>query len=554
MKSELKTILITFVTEKEQNALFTVAGDYGLKPEPYVRPDFVYHDFGELGSTRIFGLQTNMGAGTRGGSLVSTITAIEEINPDYILAVGIAFGVNKEKQSIGDILISEQLATYEIEKITRDEKTKALVKIERGNRVPASERTLNRLKSALPYWQPSESAKDIRVQFGLVLSGEKLIDDAKFKKALLKRYPEAIGGEMEAAGLYAAAAFKYKDWAMVKAICDWAENKEENKEKNQEKAAINAARFVFFAVELGLFSSGSKDTSHENGSHNISRQHSSDQIKEKALKYIRECLDRRKAQYLLQALDHIRTQSDKTGDDIRDAAAFLLQPPDLFKSISILKAAVKQSSFYISESGTKPVEHKDKTWEEAVNILAYLLMMAVDYEQLDQLKPNWKNNLQLELPVNSPAGVEIVYSSRYERPARLSDQPDSMLISGTDRVNACFPETGFNTNDAVSEIMRCLYIKLYLKEPDFDLRTDVFDLDIAIKERREEGEHFYLFIDPKELNCSLDFEQVYTLLKTKLPSLDILSISRDDESTILVISESGLNTHLTEFFRFKPES
>jgi hypothetical protein len=169
------------------------------------------------------------------------------------------------------------------------------------------------------------------------------------------------------------------------------------------------------------------------------------------------------------------------------------------------------------------------------------------------LKPDLKNNLQLELPVKTAAGVEIVYSSIDERPARLSGQSDSMLISGTDRLKACFPETGFNTNDAVSEIMRCLYIKLYLKEPDFDLSTGVFDLDIAIEERREEGEHFYLFIDPKELICNLDFEQVYTLLKTKLPSLDILSISRDDESKILVVSESGLNTHLTEFFRFKPE-
>lgn len=36
----------------------------------------------------------------------------------------------------------------------------------------------------------------------MILSGDKVVDDRKFKEKLLKNYPRAIGGEMEGRGAY----------------------------------------------------------------------------------------------------------------------------------------------------------------------------------------------------------------------------------------------------------------------------------------------------------------------------------------------------------------
>jgi nucleoside phosphorylase len=61
--------------------------------------------------------------------------------------------------------------------------------------------------------------------------------------------PEAIGGDMEGAGLYAAAGVAKVDWILVKAICDWADgNKNDDA---QQLAAHNAADFVRHVIQLG---------------------------------------------------------------------------------------------------------------------------------------------------------------------------------------------------------------------------------------------------------------------------------------------------------------
>jgi len=89
----------------------------------------------------------------------------------------------------------------------------------RGDKVSASPRLLQRFRNARLDWQ---TANDY---FGLVLSGEKLIDDEEFVRELLSREPEAIGGEMEGEGLYVSCLTAKKDWILVKAVCDWADGR-----------------------------------------------------------------------------------------------------------------------------------------------------------------------------------------------------------------------------------------------------------------------------------------------------------------------------------------
>ena len=76
---------------------------------------------------------------------------------------------------------------------------------------------------------------------GLILSGEKLVDNPEEKKQLLEDYPSAIGGEMEGAGIYAACDQKVNDWILVKGVCDYADGRKNTNKKENQQLAINSA-------------------------------------------------------------------------------------------------------------------------------------------------------------------------------------------------------------------------------------------------------------------------------------------------------------------------
>jgi nucleoside phosphorylase len=159
--------------------------------------------------------------------------------------VGIAFGINEEKQAIGDVLVSEQLMLYDLQRVGTDKEGNLEI-IPRGDRPHASPWLINRFQMANLSWDESK----VKVRFGLILSGDKLTDNIDFRKQLLKFEPEAIGGEMEGAGLYVACQNSKVDWILVKAICDWADGqKAKDKDARQQLAAHNAAALVLNALQ-----------------------------------------------------------------------------------------------------------------------------------------------------------------------------------------------------------------------------------------------------------------------------------------------------------------
>jgi len=136
------------------------------------------------------------------------------------------------------VLIAKQLMFYEPQKV---DLTKG--QIPRGDRAASSERLLDRFRSGDNDWQ------GVPRHFGLVVSGEKLVNDPAFRDWLLKTEPEAIGGEMEGAGLYVAARDAKVDWILVKGICDWADGNKDD--TAQAHAMRNAAEFVLHVLRLG---------------------------------------------------------------------------------------------------------------------------------------------------------------------------------------------------------------------------------------------------------------------------------------------------------------
>ncbi len=82
---------------------------------------------------------------------------------------------------------------------------------------------------------------------GLLLSGPKLIDNKEFRDWLVREFAnrEPLGGEMEGAGAYEAAARDKVEVILIKGICDWADgHKNDRAQPFAASSAVSLAKHV----------------------------------------------------------------------------------------------------------------------------------------------------------------------------------------------------------------------------------------------------------------------------------------------------------------------
>jgi nucleoside phosphorylase len=236
------SLLLVTVTKIESVALRRELKDViGREPSPKKIDGFTYQTYGRIGDFDITHQISGMGTGGLVGSQESIRRSIAAIKADGVLMVGIAFGVDRKKQPIGTVLASKQLVPYELQRVNKKSVTP------RGDVVSASPRLLNYLSHAEATWMSDK----FDIKSGLMLSGEKLIDNIDYRLSLQGIAPEAIGGEMEGAGLYVSSQLANVDWLLIKAVCDWADgNKGKDKDNNQRIAAESAAKFVMHLLKV----------------------------------------------------------------------------------------------------------------------------------------------------------------------------------------------------------------------------------------------------------------------------------------------------------------
>ncbi len=176
--------------------------------------------------------------------------AIDDWAPRAIIGVGIAFGVNADKQRIGDVLVSENIRGYELGRVNADGSITP-----RGDKPPASPVLFQRFNHLDQTCQvdPNACLNWPTLRFGTLLSGNKLVDNLDYRNSLLRLETEAVGGQMEAVGIQLAADRRKVDWIIVKAICDWGDGNKnaKTKERDQRFAAENAALVVHRALSIG---------------------------------------------------------------------------------------------------------------------------------------------------------------------------------------------------------------------------------------------------------------------------------------------------------------
>lgn len=191
--------------------------------------------FGMFGNYRVAHVQCSMGSISRDSSIMTVSTALAKLKTKVVIMVGIAFGVDEEKQKIGDVLVAESIIPYNVKRVGE---TKT---IQRGMEAPSSQILLNRFKSIIGTWEHFTSEdKKAQLSFTRILSGEELVDNLEYRNNLTSEFPDSKGGEMEGAGLYSACGNKI-DCILVKGICDFADGKKGKNKRQNQQIAIEAA-------------------------------------------------------------------------------------------------------------------------------------------------------------------------------------------------------------------------------------------------------------------------------------------------------------------------
>ena len=254
-------ILIVTVNAHEVNAV--IDAFKALTDQPagvFNAGNHTYHDLGTVNGQHVVMVQSEMGSAALGASLQTVSEAVSALNPTAVIMVGVAFGLKPDKQAIGQVLVASRTMNYEQQRVGVKDGKEEL--IPRGTCADVSTKLLSHFRAAAARREKGEP----EVSVGLIISGEKLVDNPELLKKLKGIEPEAIGGEMEGSGLYAACQMSKVDWILVKGVCDWGDGSKNNpnKDKDQELAARNSANFVVQALELGTLIEP-KQTQHSGG-------------------------------------------------------------------------------------------------------------------------------------------------------------------------------------------------------------------------------------------------------------------------------------------------
>lgn len=176
--------------------------------------------------------------------MLTAVDVVDQSNPDYMILVGIGYGLREDEQTLGDVMVSTELKAMGPKKVL--DRVEAsdwpVVELRRGGRVPASVTLLDRFRSGSRDWSGA------RRHFGLILSQHVLVNSKPYIERLRKIEPDAIGGEMEGAGVYCTGHKRKIDWIVVKSICDWGYDKDDTM---QARAAANTAAFVIHVLGQG---------------------------------------------------------------------------------------------------------------------------------------------------------------------------------------------------------------------------------------------------------------------------------------------------------------
>ena len=191
----------------------------------------------------------------RMGNVSSGIVAtklLEIFDLDVLVNIGLAAGVNSEKQQLGDVVIADKIRYYETGKL----RSTGLDLAPEYSDLRSS--ALSEIQIANPTQWPlgtSIGGAPRQVHVGTIASGEKVISDANFVSALVSQDRAIVGIEMEGYGIASALFGRKEKFLLIRGICDFADH--EKNDYARLSAMEGAVRLFNEALRRKLISSES---------------------------------------------------------------------------------------------------------------------------------------------------------------------------------------------------------------------------------------------------------------------------------------------------------
>lgn len=198
-----------------------------------------YYDLGRAGSSRLFAVQTAEGSLRHRGSTAQAIHWKVATGARGIVAVGMAFGVSRERQRPGDVLVSTHLLPHD-KRHVRSKDGLPILDYRDVQAMPASDSLLSILDREVS----KRSDDNPKVHRGALLSGAAKIHCRAYRDhlviALSSRNVDIVGGEMEGVGLLAAS--ERAAWLVVKGIVDFADEQRDQEGPQNRVLACDTTR------------------------------------------------------------------------------------------------------------------------------------------------------------------------------------------------------------------------------------------------------------------------------------------------------------------------
>ncbi len=223
-------VIITPLGEEREALLTRLPGCQQLPPAD---DDLLVHYAAELPVLFSNGLSTSYSIivtplARMGHTEASSVTSgvIHRWKPRYVLLVGIAGGMKKAGVRLGDVLISDQVADYELAKVTAGQPEI------RWQVHQVDERLLRAAQNFRgDGWHRTESRRydkeTPKVHFGPICTGNKVVADEGLAAQLQEAWAKLIGVEMEAGGVASAASQSARPlrFFMIRGVSDLADGK-----------------------------------------------------------------------------------------------------------------------------------------------------------------------------------------------------------------------------------------------------------------------------------------------------------------------------------------
>ena len=167
-----------------------------------------------------------------------TTKLMNTVKPRYVIAVGICYGMDKSKTSSGDVIVANLICDYTCLRVGE-------TLTPRGGTPSVGANLLSVFGIPTGYTH-TQGGKEVTVHCSPFISRPDLVDSPKYKEQLKHLRPDALGGEMEGAGIMAAIEnADYKIEAIViKAICDWGDGEKSEAADWKPFSSHAAARYV----------------------------------------------------------------------------------------------------------------------------------------------------------------------------------------------------------------------------------------------------------------------------------------------------------------------